>query len=624
MCGITGFVDFKNQSGKDTLVQMSDDLIHRGPDDSGNEFFETQFYSLGLGFRRLSIIDLSLAGHQPMVDESKKYWIIFNGEVYNFSEIRQELVASGFSFRSNSDTEVILKSYIKWGLDCINKFIGMFSIAIFDSVKKQLVLIRDRAGVKPLFYYSDNDVFLFGSELKSFHRHPGFKKELSYEGITSFLENGFISAPLTIFKNTNKLGAGEYLILDLQSKKIETKKYWNVHDSYSKPVLDVSFEEALSETEKLLKSAFQYRMIADVPIGVFLSGGYDSSCVAALLQSQNTNKIKTYTIGFHEQEYNEAEFAKKVAGYLGTDHFEYYCTEKEAIDLVPLLPVIYDEPFADPSAIPTTLVSKIARQHVTVALSADGGDEIFAGYPRHLKSLNLINKFQRINSTLGKFASRFINENIERLDHPNRKGKLKDFLSSNSGIEKFVTINQTFTSSEIKKLTNNQAGRNDAVTKKFIPGRDLLSEILAYEYSNYLADDILQKVDRASMFNSLEGREPFLDQRVVEYVGQLPSHYKLKDGRQKILLKEIVHKYIPKEIMERPKMGFGVPLEKWFKNELKELVVDVLDPVKVKNAGVFNVEVIANMLDDFQNGRFHHFQRFYTVFVMQQWLNRWM
>lgn len=223
MCGITGFVDFKNQSGKDTLVQMSDDLIHRGPDDFGNEFFTTQFYSIGLGFRRLSIIDLSLAGHQPMVDDSKNYWIIFNGEVYNFLEIRQELIASGFSFHSNSDTEVILKSYIKWGIDCIKKFIGMFSIAIFDKVKNQLVLIRDRAGVKPLFYYYDNDVFLFGSELKSFHKHEKFKKDLCYSGITSFLENGFISAPLTIFKNAFKLGAGEYLILNLESKKLKLK-----------------------------------------------------------------------------------------------------------------------------------------------------------------------------------------------------------------------------------------------------------------------------------------------------------------------------------------------------------------------------------------------------------------
>ncbi len=624
MCGITGFVDFNNQSGKDTLVQMSDDLIHRGPDDFGNEFFTTQFYSIGLGFRRLSIIDLSLAGHQPMVDDSKNYWIIFNGEVYNFLEIRQELIASGFSFHSNSDTEVILKSYIKWGIDCIKKFIGMFSIAIFDKVKNQLVLIRDRAGVKPLFYYYDNDVFLFGSELKSFHKHEKFKKDLCYSGISSFLENGFISAPLTIFKNAFKLGAGEYLILNLESKKIKTEKYWNVYDSYTKPVLDVSFEEALSETEKLLKSAFQYRMIADVPVGVFLSGGYDSSCVAALLQVQNSSKIKTYTIGFHEQEYNEAEFAKKVATYLGTDHFEYYCTEKEAIDLVPLLPLIYDEPFADPSAIPTTLVSKIARQHVTVALSADGGDEIFAGYPRHLKSLNLIKKFQRLNRNVGKFASKFVNETIENLDQPNRKGKLKQFLASDTGIEKFNTINQTFTLSEIMKLTNGQAGNSVGVKNAIVPTRDILSDILAFEYSNYLVDDILQKVDRASMFNSLEGREPFLDQRVVEYVGQLPGDFKMKDGKQKILLKEIVHKYIPKEIMERPKMGFGVPLEKWFNNELKDLVLDVLDPVKVKNAGVFNVDVIAKMLDDYQHGRFNGFQRFYTVFVLQQWLNKWM
>ncbi len=624
MCGITGFVDFKNQSGKDTLVQMTDDLIHRGPDDFGNEFFSTPSFSLGLGFRRLSIIDLSLAGHQPMVDDTKNYWIIFNGEVYNFEEIRQELIQKGFTFKSNSDTEVILKAYIEWGIECVKKFIGMFSIAIFDKIKNQLVLIRDRVGVKPLFYYYANGLFLFASELKAFHKHSGFKKELCFKGISSFLENGFISAPLTIFKNTSKLGAGEYLILNLDSGNHQIEKYWSVYESYSKPLLDVSFDEALNETERLLKSAFQYRMIADVPVGVFLSGGYDSSCVAALLQTQNTRKIKTYTIGFHEQEFNEAQYAKKVAEYLGTDHFEYYCTEKEAIDFVPQLPIIYDEPFADPSAIPTTLVSKIARQHVTVALSADGGDEIFAGYPRHLKSLDLIKKFQVLNNSVGKFAANFISEDIDELTQPNRKGKLKQFLKSDSKIEKFVTINQTFTRSEIRKLTNEQSGNDNYELVTITKTRDALSDVLAYEYSNYLVDDILQKVDRASMFNSLEGREPFLDQRVIEYVGQLPSEFKMKDGRQKILLKEIVHKYIPKEIMERPKMGFGVPLEKWFNNELKDLLVDVLDPIKVRKAGVFNEKVVVKMLEEYQNGRFNGFQRFYTVFVLQQWLNKWM
>ena len=624
MCGITGFVDFKNQSDKEVLSQMSDDLIHRGPDDFGNELFVTPDFSLGLGFRRLAILDLSAAGHQPMPDESKNYWIIFNGEVYNFEEIRNELRNYGFTFFSNCDTEVILKAYVKWGLDCVQRFIGMFSIAIFDKLKNELILIRDRVGVKPLFYYSKNDLFLFSSELKSFHKHPKFEKEISAEGLASFLKNGFVSSPLSIFKNTKKLGPGEYLILNLKSGTFKVNKYWNVQDSYNKPKLNVSFDDAVIETERILKSAFQYRMISDVPVGVFLSGGYDSSCVAAILQSQNTSKIKTYTIGFHEKEFNEAEYSKKVAAYIGTDHHEYYCTEKEALDLVPELPVIYDEPFADPSGIPTTLVCKIARKHVTVALSADGGDEIFAGYPRHLKSFKLINKFRLLNNGVGKLVSALIPSEVSDLSSPDRKGKLKELLKSNSEIENFVTINQTFTDAEIAKLTNEIARPDKLPGNGSHKSNDLLSKILANEYSNYLVDDIMQKVDRAGMYNSLEGREPFLDHRIIEYVSQLPSEFKMKDGKQKILLKEIVHKYLPKDLMERPKMGFGVPLEKWFNQELKGLVIDVLDPNKIKEKGILNELLIAKMLKDYQEGNFNGFQRFYTLFVLQQWLNKWM
>lgn len=625
MCGITGFVDFKNQSSKEILSQMSDDLIHRGPDDFGNELFSSERYTLGLGFRRLAILDLSLAGHQPMSDESKNYYIVFNGEVYNFEEIRSELISYGFSFFSNSDTEVVLKAYIKWGKDCVQKFVGMFGLAIYDKLKNKLILIRDRVGVKPIFYYFKNDLFLFSSELKSFHKHPGFEKEICKEGLASYLKNGYVSSPLTIFNNAKKLNPGEYLELDLNSKEIKSEKYWNVYDIYSKPKLNISFTDAVNETEKLLKSAFQYRMIADVPVGVFLSGGYDSSCVAAILQSQNTSKIKTYTIGFHEKEYNEAEYSKVVASYLGTDHHEYYCTEKEALDLVPELPLIYDEPFADPSAIPTTLVCKIARKHVTVALSADGGDEIFAGYPRHLKSYNMINKFRFINKNIGKFVSALVPSDVSDLSSPDRRGKLKQLLNSNSGVENFVSINQTFTDSEIEKLTGHFVKVNKDKSSDHIDNsKDLLSEILAFEYSTYLVDDIMQKVDRAGMYNSLEGREPFLDHRIIEFVGQLPSDYKMKDGKQKILLKEIVHRYLPREIMERPKMGFGVPLEKWFNLELKDLVNDVLNPSKIKDHGILDEVIVSKMISEFQNGNFKGFQRFYTVFVLQQWLNKWM
>jgi asparagine synthase (glutamine-hydrolysing) len=362
MCGITGFVDYKKKLNKDHLDDANKILRHRGPDSGDLAFFESTEANIGFGHRRLSILDVSSNGNQPMYSDDNSVVIILNGEVYNFKEIRHELTALGHSFNSDSDTEVIIKAYQQFGIEAVHKFIGMFAFAIYDLNKQIVYLLRDRAGVKPLYYFHKNDCILFASELKSIYAYPVFEKVINEKAVSLFFKYGYIRAPHTIFRHTYKLRPGNYLKIDLQSKKVEEIEYYSVIDFYNKPKLKISEEEATDEVERLFTSAFQYRMVSDVPVGVFLSGGYDSGVVSAILQKNNSSKIKTFTIGFHEEKYNEAPHAKKMAAYMGTDHHEYYCTTKEAQEILPTLADIYDEPFGDSSAIPTILVSQFARQ----------------------------------------------------------------------------------------------------------------------------------------------------------------------------------------------------------------------------------------------------------------------
>ena len=385
MCGIAGFCDFKNTLSEEVLSNMTRTLAHRGPDSEGYKVINESNFRLGLGHRRLSILDLSEKGNQPFVRHGIS--IVFNGEIYNFKEIRQELTQIGYTFDSDTDTEVIIAAYKAWGMDSIKKFIGMFAYALYDQALSALFLVKDRVGVKPLYYYFDNQTFLFASELKAFHQNPAFKKEIDYDALALYLQYSYIPTPYCIFKNTHKIRPGHYLKFNLANKSFQEIKYWDVNDAYNHPKLSISFEEAVEETDRLLTSAFNYRMVADVPVGVFLSGGYDSSAVTSILQKNRTEKIKTFTIGFHEAKFNEATEAKKIAEYLATDHTEYYCTAQDAINVFHQLPSVYDEPFADNSVVPTILVSQLARKSVTVALSGDGGDEIFAGYNKFSQSI---------------------------------------------------------------------------------------------------------------------------------------------------------------------------------------------------------------------------------------------
>jgi len=586
MCGIAGFIDFNKTADKDTLINMTDVLHHRGPDDSGYSFNTTSNANIGLGHRRLSILDLTSHGHQPMKYEDIE--IVYNGEVYNFNEIKKELEEIGYSFDSHSDTEVILKAYHKWGLDAVNKFNGMFAIAIYDKNISKLFLIRDRSGIKPLYWYQKDGTILFASELKSFHEYKGFDKEINIDAVGLFLQYQYIPEPHSIFVFTKKLKAGHYLEIDLKNQKINESKYWDVIDHYNKPKLDISEDEAIKETEKLLLSAFEYRMVSDVPVGIFLSGGYDSSIVTALLQTNRSEKLKTFTIGFYEKGFDEAPYAKKVADYLGTDHTEYYCTQKDALEIIPKLPFIYDEPFADASAIPTTLVSKLAREKVTVSLSADGGDEIFAGYDKYTQTLQYYNFFSKfptfthnpMATVMNMINPEYIPILNKTYNFKTRYEKVKEILRSKDCVEAMDHTGMYFTKTETDEILKKGLSKietNFDQASSLTAQNDDINKMLAIDYKTYMTDDILTKIDRATMSVSLEGREPLLDFRIIEFAAQLPSHYKYKNGNKKHILKEITHKYLPKEMMDRPKMGFGVPIYEWFKDELKEYFLTYLD-----------------------------------------------
>jgi len=632
MCGIAGFIDFSGGSSKEVLQKMTDALIHRGPDGSGYEYFQRSNYSVGLGHRRLAIIDLSETGKQPM--QFGDLWITFNGEIYNFLEIKAELEKNGHQFISHSDTEVILHAFSKWGIRFIDRFIGMFSFVIYDHSKEEIICVRDRAGVKPFFYYRNSDVFLFASELKSFGHHPRFKKEINLDAVAAFMQFGNVPAPHCIFNHCFKLKPGHYITFSLKTKELKEIKYWDVYDAYNKPKLDISFAEAKVETEKIMKSAFDYRMVSDVPVGVFLSGGYDSSVLTALLQKDRSEKLKTFTIGVPDIGLNEAEYAKDVSKHLGTEHYEFTCSQKEAIELIDDIPHFYDEPFADSSAIPTTLVSKMAKKQVTVALSADAGDEIFAGYNRYDYLMRFGKKLNRIPGFARHMAVGAMNQipagkipvMKNKYNFHNRYEKLKGLLNNPSSQNLMLNLSRQYDDEQLKEVlafnfkSLDTAYLSNDLKKEFYSP---LSYMMAIDYQTYLVDDILQKVDRATMTASLEGREPFLDHRIIEWSAQLPDHFKYHKGCKKYILKEITHQYIPKKLMDRPKQGFAIPIENWLAHDLKEKVMYYLNDSKIEAEGIFKVEFVQKLKREFFSGKKELAQKLWYVLMFQMWYEKW-
>ncbi len=637
MCGIAGFIDFRKNSGPDVLRRMTDAMTHRGPDDAGYEVYEAPgvFHEspgafIGFGQRRLSILDLSPLGHQPM--HFGDLIVDFNGEIYNFKEIRKELEEKGYTFTSWSDTEVILKGYHCWGMEVVQKFIGMYAIALYDKIQEKVMLIRDRAGVKPLYFFRKEDVLLFGSELKALYEHPAFEKKIDANSLALFLQYSYIPAPHSIFRDTFKVLPGHYLVVDLKNRQQELIKYWDVFDAYNQPKIAVSDQEAIDETDKLLKNAYEYRMVADVPVGIFLSGGYDSSSVAALLQTGRTERLKTFTIGFHEDEFNEAPEAKKIADYLGTDHTEWYLTSKEAGGVLDLLPGIYDEPFADNSTVPTVLVSKLARQQVKVALSADGGDEIFGGYNKFNQAERYTTRMPAalqglLSGTMSLINPKHIPYFNKKYNFATRYEKMKLIWKSQDPVQAVKYISQYITESEVASFLREDFERYPTFFDdggRLEKNDGIVNRLLAIDYKTFLVDNNLVKVDRATMSVGLEGREPMLDHRVVEFLAKLPSSFKIRDGVNKWLLKQVVHKYIPRELMERPKRPFIAPLLVWFKDDLKEQLKYYLSERALGITGMFDAAPIVALRDRYLAGEKVNYQKLWQVLIFQLWYDRWI
>jgi asparagine synthase (glutamine-hydrolysing) len=626
MCGIVGFVDLKHKSSEQDLKAMVKTLEHRGPDSQNSLLIRQDKYSVGLGHTRLSIIDLTSSANQPM--QYEHLYLIFNGEIYNYKEIKAELQALGHHFETSSDTEVILHAYQAWGKSAVKKFIGMFAIVIFDRHENQLILWRDRAGVKPLYVYQDKNVLLFSSELKAFHKHFAFNKTLNINAVEVFFNFGYIPSPHCIFKNAYKVEAGECICYNLNSLQyISKEKYWSADTFYGMNKIKVSYPEAKKEVKTLLESSYNYRLVSDVPVGVFLSGGYDSTSVAAILQDSSKKPIKTFTIGFNEGN-NEAPYAKKIAKFLRTEHYEYYCTANEAKEVIPDLAYYYDEPFADSSAIPTTLVSKFAKKEVTVALSADGGDEIFSGYNQYEYFPDKENKLRRLNF-LGHTMTKKLLTGISTLVPigKEREKHLLEALSKSTG-SKENRMTKLYESVRFmpdfhKKRLFTQSIKDEIGFPEVNQQLEPEEQLMLIDYNSYLQNDILTKVDRATMAHSLEGREPLLDHRIIEYVSRLPIEYKLKNGIRKRILKDIVHDYIPEEMMRRPKTGFSIPVLKWLNDDLSFYVDHYLSRDNLDQLDFINTNYALELVKLFKYNKLYYSDLIWRLLIFMMWWEKW-
>lgn len=625
MCGICGFVS-KNRITEDQLKQMNDTMYHRGPNDSGEEIYSMpDGYSLGLAQRRLSILDLSSLGHQPMHSQDKRISVVYNGEIYNFQELKNELQT--YPFRSNCDTEVIIAAYLKWGISCVERFNGMFAIALFDRETQELYLVRDRIGKKPLYYWLEEGNLVFASEMKPLFECPGFHKDIRKDVISRYLYHQYINAPETIFRNVYKLEPGA--VLKFAHGKVENWKYWDLKKVYQEKKRETvtDYGQAKEELKALLARSVRMRMIADVPLGTFLSGGYDSSLITAIAQSQSSQAIKTYSIGFHEEKYNEARYAKEVATHLGTDHTELYIDENQMFDLVDSIPKYYDEPFADSSQIPTMLVSALASRDVTVVLSGDGGDEFFCGYNAYDK----VGQAQKLDF-LGELTYRICNlPGIRRADllekmpfkvrviAANRDKDTKTQFGARSYID---TAYQMVKGEPIPIRYHIEGCYNE---KNWQERRMLL------DMDTYLPGDILCKVDRASMKYSLEARCPILDKDVMEYSYRLPHSFKYANHVKKRILKDIAYDYIPKELLDRPKVGFGVPLDQWLRGPLKERLLAMADKEFLARQDIFDPDFVCKMMKTYmEHGDggpatgANYSKLMWSYFVFQQWYDNYM
>lgn len=664
MCGLAGFLQvngFASDQARLLAMEMGNSIAHRGPDDGG--VWVDAVAGIALAHRRLSILDLSPAGHQPMVSASGRYVIVFNGEIYNHMGIRRELtdfppslvlpgqkegeagvIGGSKHWRGHSDTETLLAGFNAWGIEAaVRKAAGMFAFAVWDKHDRTLTLGRDRLGEKPLYYGWQGDTFLFSSELKALKAHPRFCAVIDRNALALLMRHSYIPAPYSIYQGIAKLQPGCLLTVSLNQREPRVTPYWQgrqvVEDGLARPFAG-SASEAVDALELLLKDAVGQQMVADVPLGAFLSGGVDSSTVVALMQAQSSRPVRTFSIGFHEKRYNEAQHAKTVAHYLGTDHTEWYVTPQDALDVIPRLSNLYDEPFADSSQIPTFLVSQMARQHVTVSLSGDAGDELFGGYNRYVLGQRLWGKLsllppwlrQRLSNLLTGvspgvwnrlfdvlqlvFSPALVQSNIS-----DRLQKGANVMAARNPAELYYMLvshwsqqSEQLVLGAIEPLTALTDSARQVKTDHFI------HQMMALDMLSYLPDDILTKVDRAAMSVSLETRVPFLDHRIVEFAWCLPLHYKLRNGVGKWVLRQVLYKYVPRELIERPKMGFGVPIDAWLRGPLRDWAEALLDESRLRREGYLNPGPVQQKWAEHLSGKRNWQYHLWDVLMFQAWL----
>ncbi|HQS83663.1 MAG: asparagine synthase (glutamine-hydrolyzing) [Alphaproteobacteria bacterium 16-39-46] len=639
MCGFTGFWSrspLAKESLEKTAALMAHEISFRGPNSTG--FWTDERNGLVFAHLRLAIIDLNDTGNQPMVSASKRFVISYNGEVYNYGILRKELEERGVSFKGSSDTEVMLAAIEAWGLeDALSKFIGMFAFALWDTQDQRLFLVRDRLGVKPLYYGIINNVLFFGSQPRSFMPHPLWKSTLNQNALSDYFVYSYVPGTESIFQGLQKVAPGHIVSIDASfTPKISC--YWNLTEKYHhglKNPLKLSETNTIDHLEVLLKDAVKLRMISDVPLGAFLSGGIDSSLVVALMQKQSINAIKTFSIGFSEDTFNEAPFAKKIAEHLGTDHFEYILREKDALEIIPNLPEFYDEPFADSSQIPTFLVSKMAREHVTVSLSGDGGDEFFCGYTRYGVGNSLKNLLRffpvSLRPTLSALLRVAAKPHLEKLvqifssqTHLSHKlNKLSDLIMMQSPFEIYHSLLIHFSPKEAELITGHRASFSESLKKIFSSAQNFTEAMQLTDISLYLPDDILTKVDRASMAHSLEAREPLLDHRIAEFSFALPLSFKLKQNQGKWILRQVLKRYVPESYFDRPKQGFGLPIDQWLRGDLKDWANELLSLTALKDSGLSNALPIRTRWEEHLSQTRNWQYSLWGVLMYQAWHQRY-
>jgi asparagine synthase (glutamine-hydrolysing) len=663
MCGLAGFIGDNAAHASDwtsLLRRMGDSIAHRGPDDSG--VWMDADMGIGLVHRRLSIVDLSSAGHQPMMSATGRFVLVFNGEIYNHLELRKALadaVASPQHFsvqpkvrrswRGHSDTETLLAGFEAWGVEAtLKQAVGMFAIALWDRGARALYLARDRVGEKPLYYGWQNGVFLFGSELKALKRHPSFQGEIDRDALTLLLRHNYIPTPYSIYRSIRKLPPGTFLKLEVDSAQFkegrlpQTAPFWSLAGAAGSGCAEPfrgSDDQAVDALESRLRESIGLQMIADVPLGAFLSGGVDSSTVVALMQAQSSRPVRTFTIGFEEQAYNEAEHASAVAQHLGTDHTELFVTADQARDVIPRLPTLYDEPFSDPSQIPTFLLSQMARQHVTVALSGDGGDELFGGYERYFQTRRIWRYVRKLPRGVRDAAARAIQvlprdtwtrlygavskvlpRELRSVQLGYKAYRLAEILGYENPEEIYCALLSQWKdpSQVVIGASEPETVLTDRRDCSGIPG---IEQYMMYvDTVSYLPDDILVKVDRAAMGVSLETRVPFLDHRVIEFVWRLPLAMRIRDGQGKWILRQVLDRHVPKALIDRPKMGFGVPIDAWLRGPLRDWAEALLDEGRLRREGFFNPEPIRQKWSQHLRGQRNWQLHLWDVLMFQAWL----